>query len=67
MKPTINLMALICITGFAGSWECGVYSFKTLLFNVGVTLLLTLTFHLCWKFIKIFNIKKYNLKRVKIS
>ena len=67
MKTTINLMALICITGFAGSWEIGMYSFKTLLLNVGITLTLVFLFHICCKIIKIINIGKPNVHRVNIS
>lgn len=65
MKKILNLVALICIAGFTGSWECGLCSFKTLLLNSGITLFVVLCFYLTFRFLKILNVKR--IKHLKIS
>ncbi len=66
MKKTLNLIALLCMVGFAGSWECGLCSFREMLMNMGTALSFIFVLHLLLKLPRLFNVKRRKIKRVKI-
>lgn len=68
MKKTANVLTFIIIAGFIGTWECGNMDFKTLLFNVGITLSILFIFHILRIISKITKIiRKQRRINVKIS
>ena len=70
MKKTVNVLAFILIIGFIGAWDCGNCDFKTLLFNVGVTLCILFIYHflrMCFYTSKaIRRARRHKVGRVKI-